>query len=255
MRNVLVAGALLTLTIGTAAGVAASPFEDTEHVSRTVKLAPGGTLRVKNFSGRVTITAADRSDVAIEAVRHGTRSQLDRIKLDIREEGSTLVVDANRRDSSWSWWGRDNVVETDLDLQVPRKTNLDINVFSSPVTVHGVEGSHALHGFSSRFILNDVAGPVRAHTFSGAVEIRERAWLPRQAIDVDTFSGSIELHVPASAKASVRFNSFSGRLNSEMPLTFTGSTRRSIAGRLGPDDPDAGEVRLKTFSGSARIER
>jgi hypothetical protein len=253
MRNGILATALLALSACTS--VTAGVFEETEHVSRTAKLAPGGTLRLKNFSGRVTITAADRDDAAIEAVRRGTRSQLDRIKLDIRDNGSTLVVDANHHDSTWDHWARHHVVETDFDIQVPRKTNLDITVFSSPVTVEGVEGSYDVHGFSSRLRLDDIAGPVRAHTFSGSVEIRERTWQPRQAIDIDTFSGSIDVHVPESAKASVIFRSFSGRLNSDMPLTFSGSTRRSIRGRLGPDDDEAGEVRLKTFSGSARIQR
>jgi hypothetical protein len=247
--------AVAALAACTGVSVAAGAFDETEHVSRIAKIAPGGTLRVKNFSGHVTITAADRRDVAVEAVRRGTRDQLDRIKLDIRDEGSILVVDANHHDSSWDSWGRNNVVETDLDVQVPRKTNLDINVFSSPVTVQGVEGSHNLHGFSSRLRLDDIAGPVRAHTFSGSVEIREKAWQPRQAIDVDTFSGSIEIHVPESAKASVSFHSFSGRLNSEMPLTFNSASRRTVSGRLGEADADAGELRFKTFSGSARIER
>lgn len=256
MKHVLVGCVLLGVTavFGIEAVVAAG-FDETEHVSRTAKLAPGGTLRIKNFSGRVTITADDRSDVAIDAVRRGTRDQLEHARLDIRDEGATLLIDANRHDSSWSWWVRNSVVETDLDIKVPRKTNLDVNVFSSPVTVQGVEGSHNLHSFSSRLRLDDIVGPVRAHTFSGSVEIRQRAWQPRQSIDVDTFSGSIELHVPDSARASVTFHSFSGRLNSEMPLTFSGSSRRSITGRLGPEAADAGEVRLKTFSGSARIER
>jgi hypothetical protein len=255
MRSVILGVAVAALAGCTGVSVSAGALDETEHVSRTAKLAPGATLRVKNFSGRVTITAADRNDVAVEAVRRGTRDQLDRIKLDIHDDGSTLVVDANHHDSTWDHWGRNNVVETELEVQVPRKTNLDIRVFSSPVTVQGVEGSHNVHGFSSRLKLDDIAGPVRAHTFSGSVEIREKTWQPRQAIDVDTFSGSIEVHVPESAKASVSFHSFSGRLNSEMPLTFNESTRRTISGRLGAADADAGELRLKTFSGSARIER
>jgi len=53
----------------------------------------------------------------------------------------------------------------------------------------------------------------------------------------------------------VSFRSFSGHLNSDMPLTFNESNRRSMTGRLGPADADAGEVRLKTFSGSVRIGR
>ena len=104
------------------------------------EIESGGTLRLKNFSGRVTITAGDRSDVAIDAVQRGTHNQLDRIKLDIHADGSDVVVDANYRDHSWFDWGRDNVVVTDFDIQVPRRINLDLSVFSSPDSRHRRRG-------------------------------------------------------------------------------------------------------------------
>jgi hypothetical protein len=255
-----VVSAALVLAVALSASAFAAASE-TETITKTAKIERGGTLRLKNFSGRVTITAEDRQDVAIEAVRHATRDRLDHIKLDVHNEGPDVVVDANHRDSSWTdWWGwgrKNTVVETDLDVRVPRRTNLDVNVFSSPVTVMGVEGDERLHGFSSRLRLDDVVGPVQAHTFSGSVEIHERTWQPRQTIDVDTFSGSVDLHVPDNAKAAVSFHSFSGRLDSAMPLTFTSLSGRhgTMNGRLGADDGDAGTFRVKTFSGSFHIGR
>jgi hypothetical protein len=228
--------------------------DDTEHITRTEKLTPGGTLRLKNFSGRVVVTASDRSDVAIDAVRRGDRERLERSKLEIYSTGSTLVVDANQTERSWfDWTRKTRIVETDLDLKVPRRINLDVNVFSSPVTITGVEGSHNIHGFSSRIQLDDVTGSVRAHTFSGSVEIRTKTWVENQSIDVDTFSGSIQLHVPENARGSVTFNSFSGRLNSEMPLTLRSTDRRSLKAELGGGL--GGTLRFKTFSGSVRIDR
>jgi DUF4097 and DUF4098 domain-containing protein YvlB len=137
---------------------------------------------------------------------------------------------------------------------VPRRTNLDVRVFSSPVEIRGVDGAHNLHGFSSSLRLEDIAGPVQAHTFSGEVSIRARAWQPNQTIDVDTFSGSIDLHVPESARGDVRFHSFSGHLTSEMPLTLRKTSRRSVEGTFGGDSA-GGAVNLKTFSGNVKIAR
>jgi len=232
---------------------AAAAQSETEHVSRTIKLDPGGTLRLRNFSGRVTITASDQPQVVVEAVRTAPRERLERVKLDVHVEGSTVVVDANQRDDHW-FGSRNNVVRTDFDIKVPPRTNLDVRVFSSSVEIHGVEGSHTIHGFSSDVRLDDVAGPVQAHTFSGGVSIRARAWQPNQTIDVDTFSGRIDLRVPDSASGNVHFNSFSGHLTSEMPLTLRKSTRRSLEGTFG-GDPAGGAVNLKTFSGNVRIDR
>ena len=245
--------ALAVLALATPAVNAA--VDETEHITQTIRMDPGGTLRLKSFSGRVTITASDRPEVVVDAVRRATRDRLDRIKLDIHTSGSNVVVvDANRRERSWfDFTGRSNVVETDFDIKVPRRTNLNLSVFSAPVSVDGVEGSHNIHGFSSRLSLNDVAGSIKAHTFSGSVLIRAKSWEPNQTIDVDTFSGNVELHVPESARASLSFNSFSGHLNSEMPLTFHSSSRRSLNAELGGGD--GGTLRFKTFSGSVRIDR
>jgi hypothetical protein len=252
MRTLAVAFAVLALAMP--AHAAPRLFDETEHITRAIQLEPGGTLRLKNFSGRVTITASDRPEVVIDAVRRASRTQLERIKLDIHTSGSNVVVvDANQRDRSWWDFASGNtIVETDFDIKVPRRTQLDLSVFSSPVSVTGIEGAHKVHGFSSPLVLTDVSGSVRAHTFSGSVTIREKSW-DNQTIDVDTFSGNIELHLPDSARGTVSFNSFSGRLNSEVPLTMHTSSGRALRAELGGGD--GGTLRFKTFSGSVKIDR
>jgi hypothetical protein len=228
--------------------------DETEHVNQTMKLEAGGTVRVRSFSGHVTISAADGEQVVVDAVRRAPRYRLDRIKLDVHADGSrTVVVDANRRDRSWWELSGNNVVDTDLDIKVPRRANLDVSVFSAPVTIEGVEGSHKLNSFSARMTVNDAVGPVRARSFSGPIEIRAKSFDGAPTIDVQTFSGSIDLHVPDSTRASVSFNSFSGRLDCEMPLTISTGSRRALKGELGGGG--GGELRFKTFSGGVRINR
>jgi hypothetical protein len=252
MRQLFLALGLLAL-----APLAAAADTDTQHVNKTATLAPGGTLRLKNFSGHVTITGIDRTDAVIDAVRRGTHERLERIKLDIHTEGTTLVVNANNReDYAWYEWSRRNrVVETDFDIKVPRNTNLDIDVFSASVTVDGVEGRHNVHGFSSRLRIENVSGPLRVHTFSGSVEIGAKNWQPNQTIDVDTFSGNVALHLPEEARGTVTFNSFSGHLNSDVPLTLRTTSRRSVKADLGGPAAEGGTLRFKTFSGSVKIAR
>jgi len=248
MRHAVIALALCAL-----AAPAAQAQTETEHVDRSVRLEPGGTLKLKTFSGRVTITGMDRQDVAIDAVRRAPRERLNRIHLDIHSEGSTVVVEANHRDRS-DWSDRDNVVETDFDIKVPRRTNLDVTGFSSPIDVKDVEGSHKVSTFSSHMRLDAVTGSIKAHSFSGSVDIRASGWQDRQSIDVDTFSGSIVVRVPDSARGSVTFNSFSGQLTSDLPLTLRTSGRRSLRATLAGGDSGGG-LTLKTFSGNVRIER
>lgn len=253
MKTFLLAFAPLALVACTVTGLEAAR-DETERVSQTLKLSPGGTLRLKSFSGRVNITAADGDQVVVDAVRRGSRDRLDHVKLDIRGDGSGVYIDANRRDSS-RWLTHNNVVETDFDIRVPRKTNIDVKVFSATVNVDGVEGRYNIGGFSSRITLANIVGPVKAHTFSGPVEIHAKSWQPDQDIDVDTFSGNVTLRVPESAAALVSFNSFSGYLNSEVPLTFRNGRRTNLKAELGANPSSRGNLRFKTFSGSVRIDR
>src|SRR5581483_10156924 len=170
MKQLLAAFALLALA-------APAVAEETETVTRTVGLPAGGTLDLKTFSGRVVITPVDGSQVTINAVRRGSRRQLDRVRLDVYASGSTVYVDANHHDRTW--WN-DNVVDNDLEIRVPRRTNLRLTSFSAPIEVNGVD-----------------AEEVHAHTFSGRVELRLDKWQEHERIDVKTFSGRVALRVPA----------------------------------------------------------
>jgi len=126
--------------------------KETERVDRTVQIRAGGQLRLKNFSGRVTITGSNRADMAVHAVRRATRDRLEHIKLDIEETSAGVTIEANRKDRDWQ--DRDNnVVDTEFELEVPADVSLDVEVFSSDVEV------------------KDVRGRQRVHTFSGGVEL------------------------------------------------------------------------------------
>lgn len=227
MRKILGAFALVAL-------VAPAAFADTEHISKTVPFQPGGTLDLRTFSGHVTITGTDGNQVVVEATRHGSRDRLDHIKLDVEASGSTVYINTNHADSSWfdHWWHNDNVVDTDIEVKVPHRTNLRVRTFSAPVEATGVDGDHSVHGFSSRVRLTDVTGPMR----------------------VDTFSGPIEVRMAENARGHVTFKSFSGRFDSDVPLLLRSSSRRNVSADLGNGEGGP-SLYFKTFSGGLKIVR
>jgi DUF4097 and DUF4098 domain-containing protein YvlB len=201
--------------------------KETERVDRTAQIRAGGQLKLKNFSGHVTITGSNRGDVAIHAVRHATRDRLDHIKLDVQENGADVTIEANRRDSDWH--DRDNnIVETDFDIEAPSDVSIDVDVFSSDVTV------------------KDVRGKQRVKTFSGDVMLSGG----EQAVNAETFSGSIDVRVPQGTSATVDFDSFSGELRTDVPMTYRSASRRRVRADIGSGGTD---YYFKTFSGDVRI--
>ena len=187
--------------------------QETERVDRTARIRANGELRLKNFSGRVTITGTNRADIAVHAVRRAPRERLDRIKLDIAETGSGVTIEANRRD----------------DIEVPADLSLDVDVFSSSVEV------------------KDVRGRQRVHTFSGSIDVSD-AWA---SVDAETFSGNIDVRLAAAAGGRVEFESFSGALRSDAALTYRTGSRRRITGDIGSGGSN--DYHFKTFSGDVRI--
>jgi hypothetical protein len=200
---------------------------ETERVDRTVAIRAGGTLRLKNFSGHVTITGSNRADVVVHAVRRAPRERLDHIKLDISETASGLSIDANKKDSNWRE-KNDNVVETEFEIQVPADVALDVEVFSSDVTV------------------KDVRGRQRLHTFSGEIGVAGA----ESALDAETFSGDIEVALAQGVSASVDFDSFSGSLKADVPMNYRSGSGRRVRAEIGAGGTD---YHFKTFSGSVRI--
>jgi DUF4097 and DUF4098 domain-containing protein YvlB len=223
---------------------------ETENVDRTLSLAPGGTVRLKTFSGRVNITGTSGDQVVIKAVRRASRERLNDIKLEITQRGNVIDIDANHRIVDRR---NDNVVETDFDIQVPTQVTLDLRTFSAPITVANVNGDVVIEGFSSEIRLNDVSGPKRVKTFSGEVQVQTNAWNDGDDMNVNTFSGDVILRLPATARGDVTFDSFSGSFNSTLPVTVTTNSKRNFRGSL--NGGGSSNLRLNTFSGDVRIEQ
>ena len=69
----------LAALLGLGVPVGAYAATETQTVDKTVAIPAGGTLKVRNFSGKVEITGTDRADVSLHAVRRASRERLDRI--------------------------------------------------------------------------------------------------------------------------------------------------------------------------------
>lgn len=237
------------LLVGLAAAPALAQTVE-ERVDRTIPFQAGGTVRLKTFSGKVNIRGTDSDQVVIHAVRRADADKLRDITFDIQTQGSTIVINANDHGDRRH---RDNVVEADIEIQVPTRTTLDVKTFSAPVTVRGVDGRHEIDGFSSTIRIEDARQGVRVKTFSGDVVVEAKTWPDGQDIDVNTFSGEIDLRIPGDARGQLAFNTFSGDLDSDVPLTLSRARgRRNIEGAL--NGGGTSQVRLKTFSGDARVK-
>lgn len=74
----------------------------------------------------------------------------------------------------------------------------------------------------------------------------------RGPLDAETFSGDIEVKLDGTPAGGIDFTSFSGRLDTDVPMTLRTGSRRHMRGRLGSEG--SGDLfRFKTFSGDVRV--
>ena len=255
-RRLTASSILLALAFAAAPQAASAQAKETERVERTVAMAAGGRLTLKNFSGKVSITGESRSDVHLVAVRTAPKDRLANIRLDIQSDGRDVTIEANRRREGWKE-KNNNVVETTFEIKVPASVNLDVKVFSSPVTIAGVTGTHRVHGFSSDLRLDGVTGPIHAETFSGAIFLSPAEWQQNQSLKVKTFSGDIEVRLPLTASGRLEFDSFSGDVTSDVPLMLKSKSRRKLSAEFNTAAAGTapGELTVKTFSGDVRLTK
>ncbi len=247
-------------TVGTAAALAclaytATPLlaaqTETERVDKTVSMPSNGTLELKNFSGDVTITGTSGNDVVIHAVRRATRDRLDHIKLTVDTSGSTVRINANDRDSNWD--DDKNVVETTFEIQVPASARLDVNAFSSDVTISGVTGAEDLHTFSGDINVRDARSAVTAEAFSGSLDIDASGAGTNPELKLKTFSGRIRARLADNARGTLNFDTFSGDFDSDFPVMLRSSHRRSIRADL--PGGSGHTLSFHTFSGDVQIRK
>lgn len=189
-------------------------------------------MKLRNFSGDVQITGTSGQDVIIHAVRTATRERLDNITLEVEARGSTIEIEANRRNPNWDE-KNNNVVETAFEIQVPYDTRLDLYAFSGALRVR------------------EVIGQVKAQTFSGNIDIDASRAGDTPRVEAETFSGDITARMPPGANGRVEFNSFSGELETDLPLTMQRTSRRSVSATLGAGGGE--RLEFKTFSGDVKL--
>ena len=255
MRNVLFAFAVCAL-VAARPRCGAAVDDDTEHVSRTMSSSRAARFGSRPFPAASRSPATDSSEVVDRRrpPRAARAAQPHRARHPHARARTRSSSTPTSRERSWFCspaTASSRPTSTSRCRAAPTSTST-CSARRSASTAS--KGRRSCNGFSSRITLNDVAGPVQAHTFSGSVMMRAKAWEADQTIDLDTFSGSIELHVPETARGTRHLQLV------QRPPEFRDAAdpaQRAAGARSTPSSAAAAAatLRFKTFSGNVRIDR
>jgi DUF4097 and DUF4098 domain-containing protein YvlB len=186
--NTIAAAALL---LGAGATGAAA-----QQVNQSVQADPTGTVEVHAVSGQVRVTGWSRNQVQVTGQLSGGG---ERVEVE-DEEGSVVVRVVYPRGH-----GNSNGREVQLDVRVPVRSDVEVNLVSANAVAEGLEGGLEVHTVSGNVrIANNRSREISAGTKSGTVEVIADA----DRVEANSVSGSVT--VGGTVRDRVEAHSVSG---------------------------------------------
>jgi DUF4097 and DUF4098 domain-containing protein YvlB len=251
---------LSTTVVALAAG--ATVLASEHHSSdQQVNADPRGTVEVSNFAGRIEVTGWDKPLVSVHSNLSG---EIDNV--DIQSDHGRTSIKVRMHGFSFRFGGGG---EADLDIKIPRGSELDVTSVSAEVISNGVVGMQRLKTVSGSIRAEIGPADAEVKTVSGEIVLRGNG-KPGE-LHTTSISGSIRLeHGAGDVEATTVSGDLSVQLDPGRAIRMRNTSGLiSIQGKLAKDaDVDAqtvsGEVRLhapaesgygyevSTFSGEIR---
>ena len=245
--------ALLTLAVAAHASDHRGAY--TEEFHQTYAITADGRVELDNINGPVHISAWDRNEVKVDAVKYAdNKDRLEEAKIEIDSAKDRLSIRTKypRHDNNWNWGSHDNPASVEYTITVPRNARLDeIKLINGALDVTGVSGEVRASCINGRLEARDISGRAKLATINGRLDA-SFAHLASQDIDLNSVNGSLELTIPSDSNAEVEASTVSGGIGNDFGLhvnnhRFVGHDLRGEIGKGGA------HIRLSDVNGRIEI--
>lgn len=202
-------------------------------------------------NGSIRVIAWDGNSVKVTARLQASAD--DDAAADRLLNAVKIVADGRsvRADGPSSQWRDDANWSASYTIHVPRHFDLDLSAHNGSIAVAGVNGHLELRTTNGSVVLDQTGGEVHARTQNGSlrVELAGSRW-DGGGLDAETQNGSVRVAVPKSYVATLETGTVNGRINTEIPVTFTGRFDRHLTI---PINGGGTRLRAMTTNGSVAI--
>ena len=229
-------------------------------------LSAGSTVSAHNLNGNVTVTPASGAKVEVVGIKRGDKRYFEDVTLEVVETSRGIVICPVFKDADMEcdedglhmhdrrgYHDRDfDDVSIDIDVKVPKGTQVDVHSVSGDVSVVGAEGRVRAGSVSGDVRMERLrASSVNASSVSGNVNVGIESLAGDGALRFTSVSGNVTAELPKGIDADVSMRTVSGSLDSDFPLTLNGRVnRRGIEARIGRGGRD---LEVRTVSGDVRL--
>jgi DUF4097 and DUF4098 domain-containing protein YvlB len=201
---------LFSLTAGGALWATNSPAS--QEFRQSFALCSSGSVVIDNPYGDVRVSAWDRDEVLIEAVKSASdASRLDEARIVVASTSSTLSIRTQ-------YIGGDaaDPASVEYRITVPRKANLDgIKVSNGELSLDGLAGSVRATSVNGSIRAEKLEGTTELSTVNGHVEAEFHRISATNPISLRSVNGPIVLSIPSHSGAQLVANNKSGGIQTD----------------------------------------
>lgn len=232
-----------------------------EELHRTIPLAAQGRITLENVSGAVKITAWDRNEVKLDAVKRAySRERLEEAQINVNSNADSLDIRTKypeRTNNSYSKTDdrRNSFASVDYTLTIPRTARLEgIELVNGHLELTGLGGDVKASVVNGQVTARGLGGEAKLSIVNGRLDATFDRLDAAKSLSLGSVSGQLTLVIPSDSNAQLRANTVSGSITNDfgLPVRRGEYVGRDLAGTLGSGGP---RIKLSNVSGAISIKR
>ncbi|HEY5912176.1 MAG TPA: DUF4097 family beta strand repeat-containing protein [Verrucomicrobiae bacterium] len=220
-----------------------------EQFHQSYALNPDGQVRLDNVNGKIHITAWDRQEIQVDAVKRADNQQdLAATKIEIDAKAERIKIHTKHPNSR-----KNNSTTVDYEVKVPTGAHLAaVETVNGSVEIAGVRGPVNASSVNGLLAAKGLASDTKLETVNGKVEAVFDRLDGVKSISMDAVNGRLELTLPADANAEVKAESLNGRIEADkLTVKKNWPVGSELHGKLGQGGT---RVKAETVNGGIRVK-
>lgn len=221
-------GILLALVAGSSLYANRIGAPNTEF-RQSYALQPNGRVVIQNLYGDVQITAWDRDQVLVQAIKKSSDPR--------RLEDAQIVVDSSYEKLSvrtqYAGSDAEHPASVDYRIMVPRSANLEnIKLINGGLSISGMAGPVKASSVNGSIRADRLEGQADLSTINGQLDAAFGKLTRANGITLSSVNGAIRLSIPAGSAASLDASNLSGGIDSQFGHALRGNSGNRLRAQV-----------------------
>ena len=233
--------------------------ELTEEFHQTYPLTATGRVSIANINGDVRISAWDRNEVKVDAVKRAyNQERLSEVSVDVTNTADSVMIKTRYPERTQNFGTRNrenNSASVEYTLTIPRGARLDgAELVNGSLDVEGLQGDVHASLVNGQVKAGGLSGEIKLSTVNGGIEASAASLNEAKGVTLSSVNGPIVLFVPSGASAQVKASTVHGAITNDFGLEVEDGqyVGHNLSGQIGSGGP---RIRLSNVNGSIAIKR